>query len=293
MLKKLIFEIYHIWITERPSQLAAALAYYGLFSFAPVIFIAFSVVGLIVDEMAAAGQFYQRVENVMGEEIATMIQDSINALSTPSSAESILISIISLLALLYAASGVFFQLQYVLNTIWHVPPPEKGQTISFIRKELFSFAMVIGVGLIGIFAVFTNLLLASFSTILESKLGINASMTVAAGVSVLLLVVISYALFYKFLPETKVAWKDVWLGASVAAVLTLAAVTLAGLFFQYSTYSSALQAAGSVSVLLMGFYYISQIFLFGAILCRVYANRFGSRRSSRLWMINRMDEEVH
>ena len=278
MLKKFIIEIYQIWINERPSQLAAALAYYGMFSFAPLIFIAFSVAGIFVDEMAAAGQFYQRLENILGEDVAILVQDSINALSTPSSTESTLISIISLMALLYAASGVFFQLQYVLNSIWHVPLPEKGKTFSFIRKRLFSFLMVIGIGLLGIFAVFTNLLLASFSSVLESLLGINASMSVVTGLLALLLLVFSFALFYKVLPETKIAWKDVWLGASVAALLTMAAVFLAGLFFRYSSFNSALQAAGSVSVLLMGFYYISQIFLFGAILCRVYANRFGSRR---------------
>ena len=280
MLKKFVNEIYQIWVTERPSQLAAALAYYGMFSFAPLIFIAFSVVGIFVDEMAAAGQFYQRLESILGEDVAILVQDSINALSTPSSTESTLISIISLMALLYAASGVFFQLQYVLNSIWHVPLPEKGKTFSFIRKRLFSFMMVIGIGLIGIFAVFTNLLLASFSSVLESLVGINASMSVATGIAALLLVIFSFALFYKILPETKIAWKDVWVGASIAALLTMAAVFLAGLFFQYSSFSSALQAAGSVSVLLMGFYYISQIFLLGAILCRVYANQFGSRRAN-------------
>ncbi len=282
MLKKFVIEIYHIWIIERPSQLAAALAYYGMFSFAPLIFIAFSVAGIFVDEVAATGQFYQRLESILGEDVAILVQDSINALSTPSSTESTLISIISLMALLYAASGVFFQLQYVLNSIWHVPLPEKGKTFSFIRKRLFSFLMVIGIGLLGIFAVFTNLLLASFSSVLESLLGINASMSVATGVAALLLVIFSFALFYKVLPETKIAWKDVWLGASIAALLTMAAVFLAGLFFQYSSFSSALQAAGSVSVLLMGFYYISQIFLLGAILCRIYANRFGSRRVTAL-----------
>jgi membrane protein len=282
MLKKFVIEIYHIWIIERPSQLAAALAYYGMFSFAPLIFIAFSVAGIFVDEVAATGQFYQRLESILGEDVAILVQDSINALSTPSSTESTLISIISLMALLYAASGVFFQLQYVLNSIWHVPLPEKGKTFSFIRKRLFSFLMVIGIGLLGIFAVFTNLLLASFSTVLESLLGINASMTVATGVAALLLVIFSFALFYKVLPETKIAWKDVWLGASIAALLTMAAVFLAGLFFQYSSFSSALQAAGSISVLLMGFYYISQIFLLGAILCRIFANRFGSRRVTAL-----------
>jgi membrane protein len=270
--------LYQIWITERPGLQAAALAFFSMFSFAPVIFIAFSMVGIFADEIQIGNQFYQRLQSILGEEVALLIQDSITALSNSSSGASILISIISFLALLFTASGVFFQLQYALNTIWHVPPPEKGQTLSYIRQRLFSFVIVIGVGLLGIMAVLTNLVLAWFGSALERLLSINPNLSLAAGASALLLLTISFALFYKFLPETKVAWKDVWLGAVVAALLVLAAVTLAGLFFRNSSLSSALQVAGGFSVLLLFFYYIAQIFLLGAVICRVYANLFGSRR---------------
>jgi len=278
MIIKFAKELYTAWITERPNQLAAALAYFGMFSFAPVIFITFSLVGIFADEIAAANQFYERIESVLGTEFATFIQDTIAALSKTSTEGSILVSIISFLALLYAASSVFFQLQFALNTIWHVPPPQKGQTTSFIRQRLFSFVIVIGVGLIGICAVFANLLLAWLGELAEKLLGISASMSLVTGVIALVLVVISFALFYKFLPETKVAWRDVWLGAVIAAVLILAAVTLAGLFFQYTSLSSAFQAAGAFSVLLIGFNYIAQIFLLGALICRLYADLYGSRR---------------
>ena len=280
MLKHFIQQLYQIWITERPNQLAAALAYFGMFSFAPIIFIAFSVVGLFADQIAAANQFYERLESVLGAEIAILIQDSITALSKTSPEASILISIISFLALFYAASGVFFQLQFALNTIWHVPPPQKGHTMAFIRQRLFSFVMVIGIGIIGIFAVLTNLLLAWFGEFAERLLGITASMSILTWVAALVLIAITFALFYKVLPETKVAWRDVWLGAAIAALLVLAAVTLAGLFFQYSSFSSAFQAAGAFSVLLISFNYLAQIFLLGALICRVYANQFGSLRST-------------
>jgi membrane protein len=278
MLKQFVHELYQIWITERPTQLAAALAFTSMFSFAPVIFIAFSVMGIIADEIQIGNQFYQRLQSLFGEEVAMVVRDSITALSTPSSGGSLLISIISFLVLLFTASGVFFQLQYTLNTIWHVPPPEKGQTIAYIRQRLFSIAIVIGIGLLGIIAVLTNFILAWFGSFLEKLLGLNANLSFAAGVSAVVLIVITFALFYKLLPETKVAWGDVWLGAGIAALLVLVAVTLAGLFFQHSSLSSALQAAGAFSVLLLGFYYIAQIFLLGAIICRVYANLVGSRR---------------
>jgi membrane protein len=89
-------------------------------------------------------------------------------------------------------------------------------------------------------------------------------------------------LFYKILPETKVAWRDVWLGAILSTILILAALFLAGLFFQYSSFNSALQAAGAFTMLLVGFYYIAQIFLLGAVCCRVYADLYGSRRSNEI-----------
>ena len=280
MLKQFLKEVYNIWITERPNHLAAALAYFGMFSFAPVIFIAFSVVGLVADKIDAANQFYQRLTSILGKDVVALIQDSMTSLSNTSNGGSILLSIISFLALLYAASGVFYQLQFSLNTIWRVPPPQKGQTMNFIRQRLFSFVIVIGIGLLGIFAIFVNLLLAWFGSLLERLLGIGGSTIFLTGASIFVLVAISFALFYKFLPGTKVAWGDVWLGAVIAAVLILVAVTLVGLFFQYSSLNSALQAAGAFTVLLIVFNYIAQIFLLGAVSCRVYANLYGSRRST-------------
>jgi membrane protein len=272
-------EIYKIWTLERPGQQAAALAYYGMFSFAPIIFIALSVVGLFADQIAVANQFYQRLSSIFGEATATWIQESIAALGQLSTEGSILISIISFGALLFAASGVFFQLQYALNTIWHVPPPEKGFILNLVRKQLVSFVIVIGIGLFGILAIFVNVVLAYFGTFLQRLFGYSGNLPIITGLSALGLSAVTFGLLYKLLPETKVAWRDVWLGAIVAAVLVVVAINLAALYFSYSSLTSALQAAGAVSVLLMSFFYIAEIFLAGAIICRVYAYQFGSRCS--------------
>jgi membrane protein len=278
MLKQFIKEVSTIWTSERPNQLAAALAYYSMFSFAPIIFVAVSIVGFFIDEIDPASQFFQRLEEMFGAEIASLVQESVMALANTPSSSSVLVSLISFLALLYAASGLFFQLQYTLNTIWRVPPPQKGQTTSFIRKRLFSFLIVIGFGLLGVLAIFLNLFLTWLGSTLQSLLGINSSQLLAVKVAAPFLIAFIIALFYKVLPEANVAWRDVWLGSAIATALIVVAVLLVGLFFQYSTLSSALQASGAFTVLLTGFYYVAQIFLLGAVCCRVYADLCGSRR---------------
>jgi membrane protein len=278
MLKQFIKQLYQIWIAERPNQLAAALAYYSMFSFAPIIFVAVSIVGLFVEDIYLADPFFQRLEGVFGEEISSLVLESVASLSQAPASGSMLVSVISFLALLFAASGLFFQLQYSLNTIWRVPPPQKGQTKTFIRQRLFAFLIVIGVGLLGVLAIFANLLLSWFGSILERLLGIGGAQVLATRLAAPILLALITALFYKILPETKVAWRDVWLGAILSTALILAAVFLAGLFFQYTSLSSALQATGAFTVLLVGFYYVAQIFLLGAVCCRVYADLNGSRR---------------
>jgi len=282
MKKQFIKELYKTWVTDRPNQLAAALAYYGMFSFAPIIFIAVSIVGLFIEKIDPTELLFQRLEERFGAEISSLVQSTLTALSTPSSNTSWLISVISFLALLYTASGLFYQLQFSLNKIWHVSPSEKGQTTSFIRQRLFSFIIVIGFGFLGVITVFAEVLLSWFGSTMERLVGLIEIQLLAARFVVPVLLILIIALFYKILPETKVAWRDVWLGAIISTVLILAALFLAGLFFQYSSYNSALQAAGAFTVLLVGFYYIAQIFLLGAVCCRVYAELYGSRRPNEI-----------
>jgi membrane protein len=280
MLKQFGKEIYKIWISERPNQLAAALAYYSMFSFAPIIFVTISIVELFIQEIDPAGELFQRLETMFGEEISQLVQEAVSAISKTPSSSSILVSVISFLALLFAASGLFFQLQYSLNTIWRVPPPQKGQTTSFIRQRLFSFLIVIGLGLLGVVATFANLMLAWFGSFLEEQLGLGGGMLLVGKLVAPILIFLIIALFYKILPDTKIAWRDVWLGSLISTVLILAAMILVGLFFKYTSLSSALQATGAFTVLLVGFYYVAQIFLLGAVSCRVYANLYGYRRAA-------------
>jgi membrane protein len=277
-MRAFLTNLYNIWISERPSQLAAALAYYGMFSFAPVIFIGYTVAGLFIDQLAAAERMYQRLEAVLGPETAEFIQSSVVALGNTSGGGTLLGSLVSLIALLAAASGLFFQLQYALNKIWRVPPPEKGQTGAFIRQRLFSFAIVLGVGLLLILATLTNLIIGWFGSWLEDIFEVSVPSVIWTSLGSLALLTLSFAVLYKVLPNVKITWRDVWAGALAAALLVVLFALLLGLFFASGTIGSAFEAAGAFAVLLIGIYYVAQIFLLGAVVCRVYAGLFGSQR---------------
>lgn len=269
-------ELYDIWITERPTQLAAAIAYYGMFSFAPVIYIALTVAGIFLNELFVETQFFERLENALGPDTAQFIEESVYSISQTTSGGTVLTSVISFLALLFAASGLFFQLQYALNTIWKVPPPEKGATLAFIRQRLFSFVMVIGVGLLLVVLATSNIIFSWIGSFFQ----LDASGQVFSLIAFLGIATISFALFFKVLPDIKIAWRDVWIGAAVTALLITVGGFLITLYLKSSSIGSALEVAGSFAVVLLGIYYVATIFLVGAIFTRVYAHMFGSWRES-------------
>ncbi|NIM92551.1 MAG: hypothetical protein GTO18_02390 [Anaerolineales bacterium] len=162
-----IRELYRIWITERPTQLATTLAYYGMFSLAPAIFITSSIVGLFLDELSIANQIYELIDATLGSEITQMVQEALIDTAETSSSNTIIGSIISFIVLLAAASGAFFQLHFSLNTIWKVPPPQKDETQAVIRQRLFAFLMVISLSLVTIILVFVNFMLSMITSLFD------------------------------------------------------------------------------------------------------------------------------
>lgn len=272
-IKEFVKELYRIWAKERPGQLAAALAYYGMFAFAPVIFIALWVAGLFFDQISAADQFYTRIESLFGPELTMFIQDSVESLGQSTGEGSVLATLISIGALLMAASGMFYQLLFALNKIWGVPVPERGQATGMIRQRLFSFLMVIGVGLLFVVGTIVNVILTWFGGLLN----LSPSMPVLTFVAFLGLATLAFALIYKILPEAHIRWRDVWIGAIVTAIMVALALFLFGAYLNRGNIGNAFEAAGAFAVLLIGIYTIAQVFLFGAMFTRVYSETYGSR----------------
>ena len=270
---KFLKELYNIWITERPSTLAAALAYYSLFSFAPVIFIAFTIASFIIDVQALVGEIIKRVENTLGAEAAQFIQETVLSISQTATGGSTLTTLIGYLALIFAASMLFFQLQYALNTIWKVPVAKKQGTLALIKSRFMAFLMVIGLGFLMIVATVASIIISFLQTYID--LGSPVSfITIIAFIG---LMTISIALVYKYLPDVDIAWGDVGVGSIVTVVLMAVGGWLLGLYFTHSNITSAVAVAGAVAVLLIAFYIFAQLFLFGAVFTRVYASMFGSK----------------
>jgi len=272
-IRSFLAEIYHIWITERPTQFAAALAYYAIFSFVPVIYVAISVAGIFIDELNAISNLYERIANTLGPEASQTVEQAVNNLAETTTSGSTLTTVIGFVVLLFTASLIFFQLQHILNTLWKVPPPERGGTRAYIRNRLLAFVMVIGLGLLLVAATLVNIVISALS----SWINLDITLPFTTAVVVVALVTLMLALLYKVLPNAQVAWRDVWIGSLVTAVLITIGSYLFGLYLGASRLNSALDAAGTVAVFLMTFFFIGQIFVFGAVFIRVYASMYGSK----------------
>lgn len=277
-------ELQHSWGADRPTRLSAALAYYSLFALAPVIFIAFTVADLFIDRLVAQERFYEQLETTLGAETAQFVQDIVVNVSQRTTTSTVLTSLIGFVALLWAASGLFTSLRDALNSIWKVPPHSRGGIIATIENRLLAFGLVIGLGLLLIVATAVNLGVSLINSLLGSVeildpfLDLGDPGPLLNYGSMLLLVTLTFAVLYKILPNVHVGWRDVWLGAAVAALMVDIAGFALGIYLSRSNVGSAYEAAGAMAVLLVAVNYIAQIFLFGAIFTKVYAHQFGSKR---------------
>ena len=271
--KKFVQGLISAWNEEKPNCLAAALAYYGMFSFVPVIYIAIKVAGIFLNDQLLSQQVFERLTVVLGPETASYIQELLIVTEGATAGGTVIATLVSAVALLYSASGLFTQLQYSLNTIWHVPLESQSGIVNYIKHRLLAFILVIGVGLVLVIGAFGSMIISILASILPfGIIGRNISV-----IAFLALATLSFAFIYKLLPDVVIAWRDVWLGALITSVLVAIGGWALGLYFSISGVGSAFEAAGALAVLLIGIYYIAQIFLSGAIFTRVYATTYGSK----------------
>jgi membrane protein len=273
-IREFVGDLVSAWNEEKPSRLAAALAYYGMFSFVPVVYIVIKVAGIFVNDQLLSQQIFARLTVVLGPETASYIQDLVIATEGATTGGTFIATLVSFAALFYSASGLFTNLQYSLNTIWHVPIEKKSGFLNFIKNRLLAFILIIGVGLILVIGAFGSVVFSIIASILPFG-SIDLDISVIA---IIALAMLLFALIYKLLPEVYIAWRDVWLGALITSLLVYIGGWALGFYFRVSGVGTAFEAAGALAILLVGIYYIAQIFLSGAIFTRVYATTFGSKQ---------------
>jgi membrane protein len=263
------------WSEDKASRLAAALSYYTIFSIAPLLIIAVAVAGAVLGDEAARGQLAGGLEQTLGPTGAEAVQMMVANAAEPTTG-GILGTIFGVLVLLWAASNLFAALQDALNTIWEVAPcPDRGFW-GTVKDRVTAFALVMGVGVLLLASVVLSTMLMGAAKLATGFLADNAIVLQLANVGVSIIVFsLLFAVIYKYLPDVRIRWSDVWFGAVTTAVLFVLGKFLIGLYLGMSSVSSSFGAAGSLVALLVWIYYSAQVFFFGAELTQVHAQRSG------------------
>ncbi len=266
------------WVDDYAPSMGAALAYYTMFSIAPLLLIVISIAGLVFGEEAARGEILLQLRGMMGEEGARTVESLLQSVSKPT--HSAAATVVGAFMLLLGATTVLAELQSALDRIWRAPvrKPTSGLW-DMLRSRLLSFGMILGIGFLLMVSLIASAAIAAlgkwWSPVFEGwKLLASA---VDFGVSLAMMTVL-FAMIYKLMPRVHIRWRDVWIGAAVTALLFDIGKFLIGLYIGRSSVASTFGAAGSLVVVLMWIYYSAQIFLLGAEFTWVYAHTYGSRK---------------
>lgn len=271
MLKQTALE----WIDQNVARLGAALAFYTLFAIAPLFLIVLAIAGFWFGEEAARRQLFEQLAGLLGHDGSEAIQALISAAHKPKAGAWA--TALAVGTLFVGATSVFVELQDALNTVWGVQRARGRGLRNFIRDRLLSFAIVIGIGFLLLVSLILSAALAALGKMMSGLLPAQEfvwqilNFILSFGVIAFL-----FAIIFKVLPDAKIAWRDVWVGGVITALLFNLGKFFLGLYLGRASVASAYGAAGSLVVLLLWVYYSAQIVFFGAKFTQIYANHYGS-----------------
>ncbi len=270
------------WQNDYAPSMGAALAYYTVFSVAPLLLIVISVAGLVFGEEAARGEIFAQLSGLMGAQGALAVQGMLEAVNKPT--EGLIATVIGIVLLVVGATTVFGELQDAMDRIWRAPALDKsGGVMGILRVRLLSFSMIMGIGFLLMVSLVASAALAALGKWWSPVFGGWATLAQAVNfIFSFAMVTIVFAMIYKLMPRVRVQWRDVWVGAGVTALLFTIGKHLIGLYIGKSSVASGYGAAGSLVVVLVWVYYSAQIFLLGAEFTWVYAHSYGSLKSEPL-----------
>jgi membrane protein len=271
--RKLIKDTVSNWNDHGASTQSAALAFYTIFSLAPLLLVVIALAGRVFGADAVRGRIFDEFRGWMGPQGAAFIQVILQ--SAAKKATSKLAAALGTATLIFGASGVFIQLQEALNAVWGVTPRPGAVITTLLRKRLLSFAVVLGIGFLLMVSLLVSTALTALGDYLETHFSLSAKLLQGANLLVsFCIVALLFALIYRLLPDVKLAWRDVFLGAAFTSVLFGVGKTVIGFYLGRTGAASAYGAAGSLVMILSWVYYSALVFLLGAEFTRVYCEEF-------------------
>jgi membrane protein len=263
------------WVEDNALRLSAALAYYSIFSLAPLLIILLAVAGFFFGEAAARGQIAEQIKQLAGARAAEAVQTLLLSINRRHS--SFLATVFGIVALLFGASGVFSELKAALNTIWGVGIKPGSALGHFTRERFISFAMVLAVGFLLLLSLLVSAALTALGIFMDNLLPLPGYVLQCADFAVSLAVItVLFAMLFKMLPNVLLRWRDVWVGAAGTAFLFTAGKFLIGLYLGTSGVASYYGAAGSAIVILLWVYYSACILFFGAEFTKAFVRKYGA-----------------
>lgn len=274
----LLKETFREFKDDDAPRLAAALAYYTIFSLPPLLILIIMIAGLIFDPQDLQRGIMQEIGGALGEEGAQQIRTMLEHADRPDTG-GVMATILSILALVFGATGAFAQLQKALNTAWNVQKdPEKSGILALVMKRVLSFGMILVIAFLLLVSLILSAVVSTaggfIASLLPGALGSAALWAINLGLSLLVITAL-FAAIFKILPDAEVAWGDVWRGALVTAVLFVLGKFLLSLYIGQSDPGSAYGAAGSLAIILIWIFYSALILFLGAEFTQVYARRRG------------------
>jgi len=275
----LLVRTFEAWDADYGPRMGAALAYYALFSLAPILLIAVTVAGAVFGDASARDEVYKQVQSYVGTQGAQAVRVLMGSMAAAKGVVGG--AIVSIAMLFFAASGLVIELQSALNDIWKVEPPPRPW-LALVRRRVVAMGFVLGSGFLLLLALVLSVLVSALGKYMSSRLPVPEAalqamdFLLSVGMATLLL-----AIVYKYLPDTRISWRDVWTGAGVTSVLLTLGNLVIGICLGKSDLTSAFGAAGSLLLVVVWIYYGAQVLYFGAEFTRVHAQVRGIAGAQR------------
>lgn len=254
------------WSDDNALRLSAALAYYTIFSLAPLLLIVIAVAGFVLGNNQARDAILGQLTLLIGADGGQAIAQILESANKPTS--GVIAAITGVVMLLIGATGVVGELQSALNTIWKVERKKGGGIKRILRTRIVSFAMILGVGFLLMVSLVISAAISTVGAFWQSEAEVLVE--VLHVILSTAIITILFAMMFRFLPDVRLKWRNIWLGAIVTSILFTIGKTLTGIYLAKSSLASSFGAAGSIVIILIWVYYSSAIFLLGAEFTKVY-----------------------